>query len=70
MDDKTQIFSQLSTRERDVCRYILLGEEEKNIAEIMGVTKSTIITHRRRFYGKLNIGSKTELFQLALMAQI
>lgn len=68
MDDNTQIFSKLSTRERDVCRQILLGKEEKDIAQIMQVSKSTIITHRRRFYGKLNIGSKTDLFQLALMA--
>jgi len=70
MEDNTQIFSQLSARERDVCRHILLGEEEKDIADRMGITKSTVITHRRRFYGKLNIGSKTELFQLALMAQL
>lgn len=68
MTDNTQIFSKLSTRERDVCRHILIGKEEKDIAKMMGVTKSTIITHRRRFYAKLNIGSKTELFQLALMA--
>jgi len=67
MDDNTQAFSRLSTRERDVCRHSLLGKEEKDIAEIMQVSKSTVITHRRRIYAKLNIGSKTELFQIALM---
>jgi len=68
MDDNTQIFSRLSARERDVCRYSLLGKEEKEIAQIMQLRQSTIITHRRRIYAKLNIGSKTELFQMALMS--
>ncbi len=67
VEDNTQIFSRLSPRERQVCKQILLGIEEKYVARSMKVTLSTIITHRR-LYGKLNIRSKTELFQLALMA--
>jgi len=70
VQDNTQIFSKLSPREKDVCKLSLLGQEEKDIAIEMHVSLSTIITHRRRLYAKLNIGSKAELFQLAFMAQI
>jgi len=69
VDDNTQIFSRLSTRERQICKYILLGIEEKDIAESLDITLNTVITHRRRLYRKFDIGSKTELFQLALIAQ-
>jgi len=68
LEDNTQIFYRLSPRERQVCKQILLGIEEKNAARDMGITLNTIITHRRRAYGKLNIQSKTDLFQLALMS--
>lgn len=69
VEDSTQIFARLSPREREVCKHSLLGTEEKDIAAMMNVSLSTIITHRRRLYGKLDIGSKVELFQLTLMAQ-
>jgi len=67
--DNTQIFSKLSAREREVCYYNLLGWEEKDIAAHIGLSVNTIITHRRRIYGKLHINSKAELFRLALMVQ-
>jgi len=70
IEDNMQVFSKLSPRERDVLKYSLLGFEEKDIAAKLGVSISTVVTHRRRFYGKLNIGSKAELFQRALMLQM
>ena len=68
VEDNTQIFSRLSEREREVCKNILLGYEEKDIAQILGITQNTVITHRRRLYSKLNITTKANLFQLAIMA--
>jgi len=68
INDETQIFTVLSPKERDVCRAILLGQDEKGIAAAMGISLNTVITHRRRLYSKLNITSQSELFKLALMA--
>jgi len=70
IDNETQIFGRLSPREREVCKYSLLGYEEKEIANSMKLSLSTIITHRRRSYNKLEIKSKTDLFQLALKTLI
>jgi len=70
VDDNTQIFSRLSDRERQICKSILLGKEEKDIADNLEITLNTVITHRRRLYRKFDIGSKAGLFQLALIAQI
>jgi len=70
VEDNTQIFTRLSDRERQICKNILLGREEKDIAESLGITLNTVITHRRRLYRKFDIKSKAELFQLALIAQL
>lgn len=69
VDDNTQIFSRLSERERQICKKILLGQEEKDIADNLEIALNTVITHRRRLYRKFDIRSKSELFQLALIAQ-
>ena len=68
LDDSTQCFTCLSPKEREVCKKILYGLEEKDIAEEYGVSINTITTHRKRSYFKLGVTNKTELFQLALMA--
>jgi len=69
LEDNTQIFSRLSKREREICHAILIGKEEKEIAAKLKITLNTVITYRRRLYAKLNITSKTDLFQLAFMSQ-
>ena len=67
IDDPTQIFSILSAREKQVAEHSLLGKKEKEIAACMGVGIGTVITYRKRIYTKLNINSKSQLFQLSLM---
>ena len=68
VNDSTQIFSKLSAREREVCVCLLSGREEKDIATELKIKLATVITHRRRLYSKLNIISKVELFQLAMLS--
>lgn len=68
LNDNTQIFSNLSEQERNVCFNILLGVREQAIADNLNISKNTVITHRRRAYSKLGLASKTELFQIVLMA--
>lgn len=70
LNDNTHIFTQLSQRERQVCRFMLLGFEEKDIAQKLKVAHSTVITYRQRLYAKLNLTSKEELFQLALISTV
>ena len=66
--DPTQAFGVLSPREAEVCRKLLLGWREARIAEALGVTPSTVVTYRKRIYAKLDVDSRTQLFQRALLA--
>lgn len=68
INDNTLSFAALSNRERQICIDILLAHEEKDIAHNLGLSPNTVITYRRRIYDKLNIRSKAELFQMALIA--
>ena len=68
LDDNTSIFARLSERERQVCKRLLLGLTEKDLAADLGVALTTVITYRQRLYAKLQISSKEELFQLALLS--
>lgn len=68
VNDSTQVFSQLSPQERGVCEALLQGKEEAHMAKIMGISKHTVVTYRRRAYTKLNLSSKSELFKLFLIA--
>jgi DNA-binding CsgD family transcriptional regulator len=68
VSDSTLVFSKLSLREKQVCRALLLGQDEKSIAIEQDVSASTIATYRKRLQAKLGIASKEELFQLALLS--
>ena len=68
VEDSTQVFVRLSVRERQVCKLLLLGTEERLIAKELGVSQNTIVTYRQRLYAKLGIASKEELFQVALLS--
>ncbi len=54
-------FSDLTRREAEVCSYSLLGGRSTEIGERLGVAQSTVLTYRRRAYGRLGIGSASEL---------
>lgn len=53
--------SELSLREREVCRQIVRGRSVEEIAKILTIGESSVITFRRRAYAKLNVGSRIEL---------
>ena len=46
---------QLTRREREVLRWIVLGKKNREIADELNVTLATIISHRKNFIRKLNI---------------
>jgi len=52
--------SALSPREKEVLEFITKGFTSDEIADLMSVTRQTILTFVRRIYAKLEVNSKTE----------
>lgn len=57
----------LTDREREVVQLILVGHNSNSIALELCVSLSTVKTHRRNIYSKLQISSQAELFSLFLL---
>ncbi|WP_298851994.1 LuxR C-terminal-related transcriptional regulator [uncultured Ruegeria sp.] len=57
----------LTDREREVVQLILVGHNSNSIALKLCVSLSTVKTHRRNIYSKLQISSQAELFSLFLL---
>jgi DNA-binding NarL/FixJ family response regulator len=57
--DKSAIPS-LSDREKETLQLITRGFSFEEIAELMGVSRNTVLTFVRRIYAKLEVRSKTE----------
>lgn len=58
----------LTPREADIVRLILLGFPNVKIADTLGVSSGTVKNHRWRLYYKLDITTERELFHLFLSA--
>lgn len=54
----------LSERERQICLGVLGGKKAEMIAGELGLSPATIVTYRRRAYGKLGISSRGDPFAL------
>ena len=52
----------ISPREAEICTMIVIGHTTQGISLELGISKNTVITHRRRAYEKLGISSQNELF--------
>ncbi len=55
-------FACLTTREREVVRFMLLGHSSKSIARCLDIAVGTVKNHRKNIYRKLAIGSQSALF--------
>lgn len=64
--DKSSPFLELSQREAEVARLILLGQGIQEIAQNLQLSDKTINTYRYRLYSKLNVKNDVELTRLAL----
>ncbi|WP_298864258.1 helix-turn-helix transcriptional regulator [uncultured Sulfitobacter sp.] len=62
--DHPALLDVLSLRERAVCSGMLAGQKAEEIAAQIGVAPSTVVTYRKRAYGKLGISSRASLFAL------
>lgn len=56
----------LSPREVDVCAMILQGVSSEGIALEIGISKTSVVTYRKRPYTKLGITTQSELFATCL----
>lgn len=56
----------LSQREKEVCARVLLGMSSDGIALDLGIKRQSVLTYRKRAYGRLHISSQNELFALCL----
>ena len=63
---KTVFEDLLSNRENQVVVLVLKGASGQDIAEELGISLTTVKTHRKNLYLKLGIATQTELFALAL----
>ena len=66
LDEQSEVFGQLTEREREVCVRIIQGYTSEAIALDLEVATSTVHTYRKRAYAKLGISSQNELFSLIL----
>ncbi len=56
----------LSPREREIAQLLLRGHSSLSIAAQLGISGTTVKTHRKNLYGKLGIATHFELFSLFL----
>jgi DNA-binding NarL/FixJ family response regulator len=54
------IAQELTRRERDVLRLIALGQTNKEIAETLSLTVSTVKTHVEHVIDKLHVSDRTQ----------
>lgn len=59
--------TQISSREREVLREVAGGKTNKEIAETLGISINTVITHRKNISSKLGIHSVSGLSLYAVM---
>lgn len=58
--------SDLTAREKDVCRGILAGLSSEAISQQLGISLHSTLTYRKRAYEKLGISAQNELFSIVL----
>ncbi len=63
---KSDPYSQLTPRERQVLQLIAEGKTNRNIAEMLGLSIKTVDTHRAHLMRKLGIHDQTALVKFAL----
>lgn len=60
--------SRLSPRECEVAHMILKGHSSESISRNLGISITTVKTHRQNLYAKLGLSTQQELFSLFLMS--
>jgi DNA-binding NarL/FixJ family response regulator len=53
----------LSAREREIMRMVVQGQTSRQIADALGISKSSVDTYRARLFRKLGVSSRAALFE-------
>ncbi|HYS54384.1 MAG TPA: LuxR C-terminal-related transcriptional regulator [Thermoanaerobaculia bacterium] len=56
----------LTTRERQVLRLTVAAKKSNEVAALLGLSRRTVESHLSNIYGKLGIGSRSELMLFAI----
>ncbi|UKJ07530.1 LuxR C-terminal-related transcriptional regulator [Solitalea lacus] len=60
-----KVFAALSKREKEILRYMALGENSQEIAAQLHISEKTVVTHRRNIRTKLDIQSSYDITKFA-----
>lgn len=66
----TAMPTELTDREREVTRLISLGCSDEDAANILGVARSTVNSHRMRAMQKLGVSKTAHLVRMAIKERI
>lgn len=59
-------YGSLTDREKQVLKLVAEGKSNKEVAQVLGISVKTAMSHRERVMQKLDIHNRTELVKLAL----
>jgi DNA-binding NarL/FixJ family response regulator len=66
---QTETLAELTVREKEVLQHILSGESNREIAQALFISESTVKTHARNIFSKYDVGSRAELISTLLKNQ-
>jgi DNA-binding NarL/FixJ family response regulator len=61
-----ELYQSLTDREKQVFKLVAEGNSNKEVAQVLGISVKTAMSHRERVMHKLDIHNRTELVKLAL----
>ncbi len=59
-------YDALTDREKQVLKLVAEGRSNKEVAEVLGISVKTAMTHREHVMEKLGVHNRTELVRFAL----
>jgi DNA-binding NarL/FixJ family response regulator len=65
-DAATDPYELLTDREKQVLRLVAEGHSNKEIADVLGISVKTAMSHREHVMEKLDLHSRTDLIKFAL----
>ena len=60
------LYDTLTDREKQVLKLVAEGRSNKEVAEMLGISVKTAMSHREHIMQKLDLHSRTELIKFAL----
>ena len=64
--DIRQRFNRLTEKEQEICRLMIKGYGNKEIAELNGSAPSTVKLHRSRVFDKMGVETLPEIIELTI----